>query len=136
MYDKTPKWRHVAISFNKRALKVYLDDARVLNIPNLGYNPTGFSLGKQNVEGKHPGYSKNIRIAKGSVPLYDKFLTDGKFVTTGIKFDVAKASIKPESMGTINYVVKMMTDHPELNFSVEGHTDSDGESAFNQNLVS
>ena len=26
-----------------------------------------------------------------------------------------------------------MTDHPELNFSVEGHTDSDGESASNQN---
>ena len=134
MYDKTPKWRHVAISFNKRALKVYLDDARVLNIPNLGYNPTGFSLGKQSVEGKDPGYTKNFRIAKGAVPLYDKFLTDGKFVTTGIKFDVNKATIKPESMGTINYVVKMMTDHPELKFSVEGHTDSDGETAANQKL--
>ena len=68
------------------------------------------------------------------MPLYDKFLTNGKFVTTGIKFDVAKATIKPESTGTINYVVKMMTDHPELNFSVEGHTDSDGESASNQKL--
>ena len=134
MYDKTPKWRHVAISFNKRALKVYLDDARVLNIPNLGYNPTGFSLGKQSVEGKDPGYTKNFRIAKGAVPLYDKFLTDGKFVTTGIKFDVNKATIKPESIGTINYVVKMMTDHPELKFSVEGHTDSDGETAANQKL--
>jgi outer membrane protein OmpA-like peptidoglycan-associated protein len=134
VYDKTPKWRHVAISFNKRALKVYLDDARVLNIPNLGYNPTGFSIGKQSVEGKDPGYTKNFRIAKGAVPLYDKFLTDGKFVTTGIKFDVNKATIKPESMGTINYVVKMMQDHPELKFSVEGHTDSDGETAPNQKL--
>ncbi len=134
LYDKTPKWRHVAISFNKRALKVYLDDARVLNIPNLGYNPTGFSIGKQSVEGKDPGYTKNFRIAKGAVPLYDKFLTDGKFVTTGIKFDVNKATIKPESMGTINYVVKMMADHPELKFSVEGHTDSDGENAANQKL--
>ncbi len=134
IYDKTPKWRHVAISFNKRALKVYLDDARVLNIPNLGYNPTGFSIGKQSVDGKDPGYTKNFRIAKGAVPLYDKFLTDGKFVTTGIKFDVNKATIKPESMGTINYVVKMMTDHPELNFSVEGHTDSDGDDASNLKL--
>lgn len=133
IYDKTPKWRHVAISFNKRALKVYLDDARVLNIPNLGYNPTGFSFGKQNL-GNNPGYTKNFRIAKGAVPLYDKFLTDGKFVTTGIKFDVNKASIKPESMGTINYVVQMMTDHPELNFSVQGHTDSDGEATANQKL--
>lgn len=134
MFDKIPKWRHVAISFNKRALKVYLDDARVLNIPNLGYNPTGFSIGKQNVDSKNPGYTKNIRIAKGAVPLYDKLLTDGKFVTTGIKFDVTKATIKPESMGTINYVAKMMTDKPELKFSVEGHTDSDGDLAANQKL--
>lgn len=134
MFDKTPKWRHVAISFNKRALKVYLDDARVLNIPNLGYNPTGFSIGKQTVDGKDPGYTKNFRIAKGAVPLYDKLLTDGKFVTTGIKFDVNKASIKPESMGTINYLVKMMQEHPELKFSVEGHTDSDGDAAANLKL--
>jgi outer membrane protein OmpA-like peptidoglycan-associated protein len=133
-YDKTPKWRHVAISFNKRALKVYLDDARVLNIPNLSYNPTGFSIGKQSVDGKNPGYTKNFRIAKGAVPLYDKLLTDGKFVTTGIKFDVNKATIKPESMGTINYVVKMMQEHPELKFSVEGHTDSDGDDATNLKL--
>jgi outer membrane protein OmpA-like peptidoglycan-associated protein len=134
IFDKTAKWRHVAISFNKRALKVYLDDARVLNIPNLGYNPTGFTIGKQNVSGKDPGYTKNFRIAKGAVPLYDKVLTDGKFVTTGIKFDVNKATIKAESMGTINYVVKMMNDNPGLNFVVEGHTDSDGEDAKNMTL--
>lgn len=133
-FDKTPKWRHVAISFNKRALKVYLDDVRILNIPNLGYNPTGFSIGYQNVDGKRKGYIKNVCIAKGAVPLYDKFLTDGKFVTTGIKFDVNKATIKPESMGTINYVVKIMQEHPELNFSVEGHTDSDGDDASNLKL--
>lgn len=132
--DKTEKWRHVAISFNTRALKLYLDDVRILNIPNLGYNPTGITIGYHNPGGTTVGYIKNIRIAKGAVPLYDKFLTDGKFVTTGIKFDVNKATIKPESMGTINYVVKMMTEHSELNFSVEGHTDSDGDEAANQKL--
>ena len=131
--DKVAKWRHVAISFNKRALKVYMDDTRMINIPNIMENPTGISIGAYNhKEGQW--FIKNIRIAKGAVPLYDKFLTDGKFVTTGIKFDVNKATIKPESMGTINYVVKMMTDHPELNFSVEGHTDSDGDDAMNQKL--
>lgn len=125
--DKTSKWRHIAISFNIRALKAYMDDARILNIPNLGFNPTGITLGYHNPSGTTVGYIKNIRIAKGAVPLYDKFLTEGKFVTTGIKFDVNKSTIKPESMGTINYVVKMMVDHPELKFSVEGHTDSDGD---------
>jgi len=132
--DNTAKWRHIAISFNTRALKAYMDDARILNIPNLDYNPTGISLAYHNPGGTTVGYIKNIRIAKGAVPLYDKFLTDGKFVTTGIKFDVNKATIKPESMGTINYVVKMMTDHPELKFSVEGHTDSDGDNDANQKL--
>lgn len=132
----TPGWKHAAISFNKRALKVYVDDQRVLNIPNIDEVFRSFSiksgLGTSATEAK--SIIKNIRIAKGAVPLYDKFLTDGKFVTTGIKFDVNKATIKPESMGTINYVVKMMTDHPELKFSVEGHTDSDGETAPNQKL--
>lgn len=132
--DITSKWRHVAVSFNTRALKAYMDDARILNIPNLGYNPTGISLAYHNPGGTTVGYIKNVRIAKGAVPLYDKLLTDGKFVTTGIKFDVNKATIKAESAGTINYVVKMMQDHPELKFSVEGHTDSDGDNASNQTL--
>jgi len=131
--DKVAKWRHIAISFNKRALKVYMDDTRMINIPNITEDPTGISIGAYNHhEGQY--FIKNIRIAKGAVPLYDKFLTDGKFVTTGIRFDVSKATIKPESMGTINYVVKMMTEHPDLKFSVEGHTDSDGDDAMNQKL--
>jgi OmpA-OmpF porin, OOP family len=131
--DKAARWRHIAISFNKRALKVYMDDARVLNIPNIEENPTGLTIGTTSQ--KEVNYFiKNVRIAQGAVPLYDKFLTDGKFVTTGIKFDVNKATIKAESIGTINYVVKMMQDHPELKFSVEGHTDSDGDDASNLKL--
>lgn len=130
---KNPGWRHIALSFNKRALKVYLDDARIINIPNVSFDPMGLTI-LFDARNEKKGYIKNIKIAKGAVPLYDKLLTDGKFVTTGIKFDVAKATIKPESMGTINYVIKMMTDNPELKFSVEGHTDSDGDFAANQKL--
>ncbi|MDP2236753.1 MAG: OmpA family protein [Bacteroidales bacterium] len=129
-----PGWRHISISFNKRALKCYIDDARVINIPNMEANPVGLTLGFHNPSGKINGYIKNIRIAKGAVPLYDKVLTDGKFITTGIKFDVNKANIRAESFGTINYVVKMMQDNPDLKFSVEGHTDSDGDDALNMKL--
>lgn len=131
--DKEAKWRHIAISFNKRALKVYMDDTRMINIPNITENPTGLTIGSYNHrEGQF--FIKNVRIAKGAVPLYDKVLTDGKFVTTGIRFDVNKASIKPESAGTINYVVKMMNDNPQLKFVVEGHTDTDGDAAMNLKL--
>jgi outer membrane protein OmpA-like peptidoglycan-associated protein len=79
-------------------------------------------------------FIKNIRIAKGAVPLYDRMLTDGKFITYGITFDVGKSVIKPESMGEINRIVKLMTDNPDLKFSVEGHTDATGNAASNQTL--
>lgn len=129
-----PGWRRVSISFNQRALKVYLDEARVLNIPNMNYNPLGITMAYHNPNGGHLGYIKNIRIAKGAVPLYDKFLTDGKIVTSGIRFDVNKATIRPESMGVINEIVQLLKQHPELGFSVEGHTDSDGSAELNQSL--
>ncbi len=129
-----PGWRRISISFNKRALKVYIDDARVLNIPNMNYNPLGITMAYHTPSGAHQGYIKNIRIAQGAVPLYDKFLTDGKIITNGIRFDVNKSTIRPESMGVINEIVQLMKQHAELNFSVEGHTDSDGSAELNQSL--
>ena len=76
----------------------------------------------------------NFRLAKGAVPLYDRMMTDGKFITYGITFDVGKATIKPESMGEINRIVQLMNENPTLKFSVEGHTDSTGNPASNQTL--
>jgi outer membrane protein OmpA-like peptidoglycan-associated protein len=38
-------------------------------------------------------------------------------------------------MGIINEIVKLLMDHPEINFSIEGHTDSDGEEEFNQFIL-
>jgi hypothetical protein len=61
-------------------------------------------------------------------------LTDGKFITYGITFDVGKSTLKPESMGEINRIVKLVTDNPDLKFSVEGHTDATGNAASNQTL--
>jgi outer membrane protein OmpA-like peptidoglycan-associated protein len=79
-------------------------------------------------------FIRNVRIAKGAVPLYDRMMSDGKFITYGITFDVGKSVIKPESMGEMNRIVKLLNDNPELNFSVEGHTDATGNAASNQTL--
>jgi OmpA-OmpF porin, OOP family len=128
-----PFWRHVAIGFNVRALKVYYDDERMLNIPNLGFNPTGFSIEIINTKPVN-FYIKNIRIAEGGQKLYDKFLHDGKIIANGIRFDVNKATLKPESMGIINEIATLMKENPDIKFSVEGHTDSDGDDALNQTL--
>ena len=128
-------WNHLAISFNKRALKVYVNGIRIANIPNMAA-PVRFV-----VEGREWGTGDtfreaitNIRLAQGAVPLYDRMMTDGKFITYGITFDVGKATIKPESMGEINRIVQLMTENPDLKFSVEGHTDNTGKEASNQTL--
>ena len=133
-----PHWRHVAISFNIRALKIYIDQDRLLMLPNVKGNPQAISLKGSTYDfsqtGDYPTMIKNIRIAQGAVQLYDRFLTDGKIVANGIKFDSGKATLKPESMGVINEIAKLMNEHPEIKFSIEGHTDSDGDAQFNMTL--
>ena len=138
MQSDEPVWRHIAIAFNKRSLKVFVDEYRALNIPNLGFQPKHFSIeGTSNMHKKEAGFIiaiKNIRIAEGGKKLYDRVMADGKFVTRGILFDVNKATIKPESMGVLNTVAKMMREHTDLNFRIEGHTDSDGADDYNLQL--
>jgi outer membrane protein OmpA-like peptidoglycan-associated protein len=128
-----PLWRHVSISFNVRSLKVYLDENRLINIPNLRADPKGISI-EAYVVNKYPMFIKNVKIAEGAKKLYDRILTDGKIITTGIKFDSGKSSLRGESMGTINKIYQIMIDYPELKFSVEGHTDNVGADDFNLNL--
>ena len=128
-------WHHIALSFNKRALKVYFNQTRVLNVPNVKSKPTSFSILAltHGASRGDPAIIKNIRIAKGGVKLYDRLAKEGKIVTR-ILFDSGKSIIKRESMGIINEITNLLKDHPEINFSIEGHTDSDGEEAFNQKL--
>ncbi|WP_304246587.1 LamG-like jellyroll fold domain-containing protein, partial [Parabacteroides gordonii] len=126
-------WHHLAMSFNKRAFKAYIDGVRIANIPNMttADNFTMFAGRNSSIVTLA---TRNVRIAKGAVPLYDRMLSDGKFITYGITFDVGKSTIKPESMGEINRIVTLMKKKPDLKFSVEGHTDSTGNAASNQTL--
>jgi outer membrane protein OmpA-like peptidoglycan-associated protein len=129
-----PFWEHIAMSFNTRALKIYFGEKRVTNIPNLRAEPMGLTLSSRQCHQGKQALIKNIRIAKGSKKLYDRIVADGRFTTRGILFDVNKATIKPESMGVINKIIKMMKEHEDLKLRIEGHTDSDGEKSFNQEL--
>ncbi len=77
----------------------------------------------------------NIRLAEGGgmIMLGQKF-TDAKIVTHGINFDVDKSIIKPESMGTLNMIVQIMKDNPDIKFDVEGYTDNSGDPTHNLTL--
>ena len=128
------RWAHVAVAYTNGKFKAYLDDTRLLNVPRLDINPSGITFYSYHASDEYPIYLKNIRIAEGGVKYYDRLMEDGKIIANGIRFDVGKATLKPESMGIINEVVDMMKEHPDLKFSVEGHTDSDGDDALNMEL--
>ena len=128
------RWIHVAVAFTNGKFKAYMDDTRLINIPRLDLNPRGISLYSYHASDDSPVYFKNIRIAEGGVKYYDRVMQDGKIIANGIRFDVGKASIRPESMGIINEIVELMEKHSDLKFSVEGHTDSDGNDELNKEL--
>lgn len=128
------RWVHVSMAYTKGKFKAYMDDVRLINIPRLDINPTGISIECYWASNDRHYYLKNIRIAQGGVKYYDRVLQDGKIIASGIRFDVGRATLKPESMGVINEIYDLMKEHTDLKFSVEGHTDSDGDNDFNQKL--
>jgi outer membrane protein OmpA-like peptidoglycan-associated protein len=132
--DISNRWAHIAIAYTKGKMKAYIDETRLINIPRLGFDPTGLSLHAYHASDNNRYYIKNFRIAEGGVKYYDRFLQDGKIVSTGIRFDTGKSTLKPESMGVINEIYEILNDHPEVKFTIVGYTDSDGDPDLNQKL--
>ena len=139
----TEDWNHFALSFNKRALKVYINGRRVINVPNTKAMDW-FSFRTEFWE-DHIDYITNVRLAKGGVALYDRnaqsmtavekaMQETGKFVTNNILFETGKADLKSESMTEIEKVAEYMKKNPSVRFEVQGHTDNQGSDAINDPL--
>lgn len=127
-------WHHVAIAYKNGQVKIYLDQSRILVVPNCNCKPTSIMLGGIGQQ-DHPIKFTNVRIANGgNQNMLNALNTNGKIVSYGITFDVNKADIKPESMGTLNEIAKMMKDNPAIKLEIGGHCDSDGDDASNLKL--
>lgn len=141
------RWHHFALSFNKRAIKFYVDGKRVINVPNAKAGAGWLTIWSGGVE--RPTYVRNVVIAKGAVDLYERNETDidakvaaiddaikqsGKFVTNDILFQTAKADLLPESMEEIQKIAQYMKANPTVRFEVQGHTDNQGSDAVNDPL--
>ena len=136
-------WNHVALSFNKRALKLYFNDKRVVNLPRVN-QPTWLCF-QVPFEYINLTFIRNVVIAKGAVALYDRneqsmtavekaIAETGKFVTNNILFETGKATLKSESMAEIQKVADYMKKNPSVRFEVQGHTDNQGSDAVNDPL--
>jgi OOP family OmpA-OmpF porin len=128
------KWHHVAIAYKNKQIKIYIDQVRATVVPNSNIDVAAIGVGGIG-SNDGPLILSNVRIAEGAgMNMLGKKFTDSKIITHGINFDVNKALIKPESMGTLNGIVQILKDNPEVKFEVGGHTDSDGDDALNLKL--
>jgi len=132
--DFRNKWHHIAIACKNHQLKVYIDQTRTLVVPDTHGDFVSVvfeGIGAQD----QPIIFRNVRIASGGeMNMIGKKFTESKIVTHGINFDIDKATIKPESMGTLNMIVQVMKDNPDLKFEVDGHTDNSGTPQHNLTL--
>ena len=120
--------------YRKPQMKIYVDQYRVLTVPDAKFAPQSLvfeGIGDQ----EKPITFRNVRVASGGgMNMVGKKFTDAKIVTHGINFDVDQATLRPESMGTLNQIKSLMTSDPTLKFEIDGHTDNTGSAPHNLTL--
>jgi len=116
-------------------LKLYADEHRALNAPNL-------KMGRSNrirvvMNGwspESPRMIADVRIMAGGQALYDALVANGRVATQGIYFDTGSDRLRPESTPTLEEIAGMLKAHPDLRIRIEGHTDSTGNPQSNMVL--
>lgn len=130
------KVNHVIIWVQGRRVRIYQDQSKVLDMPTNLYADVKLSrLCFRLSRGASCGsYISNLRITDAAPDMRSKLITEGKLVSYGIYFDVNKDVVKSESYGTIKEIAKVLTDNPNVNIKIVGHTDSDGDDKSNLDL--
>lgn len=130
------KVNHVIIWVQGRRLRIYHQEAKVLDMPTNLYADVKLSrLCFRLSRGASSGsYISNLRITDAAPDMRSKLITEGKLVSYGIYFDVNKHVVKSESYGTIKEIAKVLTDNPNVKIKIVGHTDSDGDDKSNLDL--
>lgn len=124
----------VRVMADGRYVKVYVDSQRVANVPNADLGRT------RRIHVELPGYEDdpallgNIRIMAGGRDLYDALADQGRVATQGIYFATGSDVIRAESTPTLKEIAAMLAEHPELELTIEGHTDDVGDAAANRAL--
>ena len=128
----------VSIWRQKNRLRVYMNEEKVWDLPRAfssdkKYNSLLFMRHNSHRPDDRFLFS-NIRLAIGAPDTRNRLITEGKFVTRGILFDVNSDKIKPESYGVLKEISVVLNENPEVKVKIVGHTDADGEDNSNLDL--
>jgi outer membrane protein OmpA-like peptidoglycan-associated protein len=130
---------HVSIWRQTQRVRVYLNEEKVFDLPRAFpadkiYSTVLFDIWTDMNNEKDRFLISNIKLAVGAPDTRNKLITEGKFVTRGILFDVNSDKIKPESYGTLKDIANVLTENAGVKVMIIGHTDSDGDDNSNLDL--
>ena len=131
---------HVAIWVQKERARVWINQTKVYDLPKA--IPAGLVLSNVALETEYYGSSNenykyfisNLKIAVAPPDTRSKLITEGKWSTTGILFDVNSDKIKPTSYGTLKEIATILSENADVKVKILGHTDTDGDDAKNLEL--
>ncbi len=123
-------------------LRIYVNENKILDLPKAMDISQTYNVFK--IGAKYMNFSttdnadefmvSNIRYAVAGEDTRSKLITEGKFVTNGILFDVNSDNIKPESGSVLKEIASVLEENPAVRVKIIGHTDSDGADAANLQL--
>lgn len=131
---------HIAIWVQKERIRAWINQNKIFDMPK-GIAP-GLQVNKIEFEVDNYGgpknnygyYISNLKVAAAPPDTRSKLITEGKWSTTGILFDVNSDKIKPESYGVLKQIAGTLLENPGVKIKIIGHTDSDGDDAKNLDL--
>ena len=128
---------HISVWRQRQRVRVYINQEKVWDVPRgvaatATLNSIFFYVPE--VDGDNIYYLTNLRIATGAPDTRNKILTEGKWVSHGILFDVNSDRIKAESYGSLKEIAGVLSENAVVKVQIVGHTDSDGDEAANLEL--
>jgi outer membrane protein OmpA-like peptidoglycan-associated protein len=128
---------HLRILMDSTYLKMYVNERRMYNIPELQFHRD--STIRMHVFGGSEEdlavFITSIRVAESETDvLYDALAAKGRWSTQGILFATGKADLQPESRPVLKEIASTLKQHADLKVLIEGHTDNVGTPASNLTL--
>ena len=80
---------------------------------------------------KCPGTPRGVKVDSDGCPTP---VIEKKSMRLNVEFDTAKADIRPEYNDEIKKVADLMAAYPDVNITIEGHTDNVGSKSYNERL--
>jgi flagellar motor protein MotB len=128
---------HIAIWVQKERIRVWANEVKLYDLPK-GVPPGMvarhliFETSSGSTEFEY--FISNIRLAAAPPDTRSKLITEGKYTTSGILFDVNSDKIKPNSYAVLKDIASTLSQNAGVRVKIIGHTDNDGDDKKNLDL--